>query len=165
VQENGRTIPNQPASGLTTAGTTFLLRASVAQHFYVQGEVVTMVSSLPPAWVWLSAFAFLSASVWLIVSFCVFRSILNRLNPVFDELTASVAELGNTASHAVSRASLTMDMVEQRVGQAMSQANTGSAVASRQSIGIGTVLTGLYLATRVAGMLRGKAKTKKKRRR
>lgn len=123
-----------------------------------------MGEPLPSFWVWLSAFAFFLASTWLITSFIVFFLIRNRLGLVLDDLRKGIGELGDTATHTVTRASLTMDMVEQRVGQAMSQANTGSAVAGRQSVGVGTVLTGLYLASRVVGMLRGKAKTKTKKR-
>ncbi len=123
------------------------------------------MNPLPPVWVWLSAFAFGLASLWLVSSLFVFAQILRRVMPLMDDLKGNVREIGDLAATTVSHASLTMDMVEQRVGQAMSQANTGSAIATRQSVGVGTVLTGLYLASRAAMMLRGNRKSKKTKRR
>lgn len=120
---------------------------------------------LPPSWIWLSFLAFLMASIWLLVSMFVFVQVLRQLFPMMDKLRGNVKEIGDLATHTVSRASLTMDMVEQRVGQAMAQANTGSVEATRQSVGIGTVLTGLYIASRVVGMVRGHRKPQKKSKR
>ena len=122
------------------------------------------MNSLPPLWVTFSALAFGMASLWLLASLFVFVQVLRRLFPLIDDLRGNVVEIGDIATHTVTRASLTMDMVEQRVGQAMAQANTGSAIATRQSVGIGTVLTGLYIASRVASMVRGKSKKPKRRR-
>lgn len=123
------------------------------------------MNPFPPLWVSLSAVAFFVASLWLIVSLFVFAQILRRLFPLIDDLRGNVVEMGDLASHTVTQASLTMDMVEQRVSQAMSQANAGSALATKQSVGVGTLLTGLYIASRVASMVRGKSKPQKSKRR
>jgi len=109
--------------------------------------------------------AFVFASLWLLASLFVFVQVLRHLFPLLDDLKGNVREIGDLATHTVTRASSTMDMVEQRVGQAMAQANAGSEIATRQSVGIGTVLTGIYIASRVASMVRGNRKPKKSKRR
>lgn len=123
------------------------------------------MNPLPPLWVGLSALAFGLASLWLSVSLYVFVQVLRRLGLLMDDLRGNVKEVGDLATHTVTRASLTMDMVEQRVGQAMAQANTGAAEATRQSVGVGTILTGIYIASRVVGMVRGNRKPQKRAKR
>ena len=122
---------------------------------------------MPGLWVFLSTVAFVSAILALLVSLGAMGQILGKLLPLLTESRQQVQDLGDIATHTVSQASDTMEIVELRVSEAMGQATHAGVTASRQTVGVGSALAGLYLVSRVAGLMRqaeAKAKTRAKER-
>ncbi len=80
--------------------------------------------------------------------------ILSQLLPLLDDTRNQVQDLGDLAASTVGYASDTMDIVENRVTQAMDQASSSGKAAASQALGVGTTLTGLYMASRLVGLVR-----------
>ena len=106
-------------------------------------------------WFGISGFAFIMASLSLLVALFVLSSILRVVLGILDDTQNQITDLGDIAANAVGRAAETMELVELRVGQAMGQATQGSLVVKSQAAGVGGALAGLFIASRVATMLRG----------
>lgn len=106
-------------------------------------------------WYLFSSFALLCAILALLITGFVFLSILGKLSPLLQDTYDEILDLGDIAATTVGHASDTLDIVEQRVSETMSQAEVGARSATSQVVGIGTALAGLYLVVRCIGMLRG----------
>ena len=119
---------------------------------------------MPTAWFWVSLVAFVLATLVFLVSGFVFFRILSQLLPLLDDTRNQVQDLGDLAASTVGHASETMDIVEARVSQAMGQASLSGKAAAHQALGVGTALTGIYMASRVIGMVRKMWQTKQKSR-
>lgn len=115
-------------------------------------------------WWYISGAAFIMGIVWLGLSGLVGYLLINQILPLLTEIKQSVQDLGDITSHTLASASDTMELVELRVSQAMGQATQAGASISRQSLGIGSVLTGLYIATRFGSLLRNAPRKKQRRR-
>jgi hypothetical protein len=109
---------------------------------------------MPVAWFWISLAAFICAIVVFVVSGFVLMRILSQLLPLLDDTRNQVQDLGDLAAATVGHASETMDIVETRVSQAMGQAAISGKAAASQAMGVGTALTGLYMATRLVSAVR-----------
>lgn len=109
---------------------------------------------MPLAWFWISLGAFVLAIVMLLVSGFVLVRILGALLPLLDETRNQVLDLGDIAVGTLGHASDTMDIVEARVSQTMGQAAISGKEAASQAMGVGTALTGIYMASRVVGTVR-----------
>lgn len=117
---------------------------------------------MPLAWFWISVVAFVCAIVLFLVSGFILARILGQVLPLLDDTRNQVQDLGDLAASAVGHASETMDIVEGRVSQVMGQASISGKAAANQALGVGTALTGIYMASRLFGTVR-KMWEKKKR--
>ena len=117
-----------------------------------------------------STFSFVSGILWLVVSACGLARLVSRVMPLLTETHDNIQDLGNLSANTVGRVSDTMELVELRVSQAMGNAAQGGKSVTKQALGVGTALAGLYMASRVVGVLRGQlrdskpGKVKRKRR-
>src|SRR3954454_25108212 len=108
---------------------------------------------MPLAWFWISVAAFACGTVLFIVLGFIFFRILGQLLPLLDDTRNQVQDLGDLAASTVGHASETMDLVEARVSDAMGEAASSGKAAASQALGVGTALTGLYMATRVVALI------------
>jgi len=106
-------------------------------------------------WVWVSGFAFLIASLCLLLSAYYLWRIARNVLPLLEDTRTQVQDLGDLAANTVGRANDAMELVELRVSQTMGQAAQAGEDMTRQAIGVGSVLAGLYAAARIAQTLRG----------
>ena len=111
-------------------------------------------NGMPVAWFWISLGAFSCATLLFAVSGFILFRILSQVLPLLEDTRNHVQDLGDVATSAVAHASDTMDIVQDRVSQTMGQAALSGKAAATQALGVGTVLTGIYMATRVAGAVR-----------
>ena len=122
---------------------------------------------MPLAWFWISIAAFTCATALLLVSGFVLARILSQILPLLDDTRNQIQDLGDLAASTVGHASETMDIVEMRVSQAMTQAQLSGKAAAHHALGVGTALSGIYMASRLIGtvskMLKTKHKSAKKR--
>ena len=109
---------------------------------------------MPLAWFWISLGAFVCATLLLLVSGFVLMRILSQLLPLLDDTRNQVQDLGDLAAATVGHASETMDIIETRVSQAMGQAALSGKAAAGQALGVGTALSGIYMASRLVGAMR-----------
>src|SRR5947209_2608071 len=117
---------------------------------------------MPAAWFWISLIAFSCATALFLVSGFVLFRILSQILPLLDDTRNQVQDLGDLAASTVGHASETMEIVETRVSQAMGQAALSGKAAANQALGVGTALTGLYMATRLVGAIRKVWQSKQK---
>lgn len=110
----------------------------------------------------ISSVAFVVASVALLTTGFVFLSLMGKLAPLLQDTHDEILDLGDLAAETVGHASDTLDLIEQRVNETMTQAEVGAQSAKSQVIGIGTTIAGIYLVTRFIGMLRGDSQPKRK---
>lgn len=115
-----------------------------------------------PGWYFFSSVALFFAIVALLTTGFVFFSLLGKLSPLLQDTHDEILELGDIAAATVGHASDTLDLVEQRVNETLTQAEVGAQSAKTQVIGIGTAIAGIYLTARFIGMLRGDSKPKRK---
>ena len=80
--------------------------------------------------------------------------ILSQILPLLDDTRNQVQDLGDLAASTMGHASDTLDIIETRVSQTMGQAALSGKAAAGQALGVGTALSGLYMATRVFGEVR-----------
>ena len=102
-----------------------------------------------------STFSFVSGIIWLIVSACGLAGLVSKVMPLLAETHDNIQDLGDVSANTVGRVSDTMDLVELRVSQAMGNAAQGGKSVTKQALGVGTALAGLYMASRVVSTLRG----------
>lgn len=95
-------------------------------------------------------------------AFALFR-IFSVVLPLLQETRQNIQDLGDISASAVGRASETMDLVENRVSQTMGQATQAGVSVTQQAMGVGTLLAGIYMASRAASLLPGKLGGKKRR--
>ena len=117
---------------------------------------------MPIAWFWISFIAFVLAAVMFLVSGFVLARILGQVLPLLDDTRNQVQDLGDIAASTVGHASETMDLVETSISQAMGQAAISGKAASKQAMGVGTALAGLYMASRLVGAVRNMFGSKKR---
>ena len=115
---------------------------------------------MPAAWFWISFCAFVCATLLFIVSGFVLARILGQVLPLLDDTRNQVQDLGDLAASTVGHASEAMDIVESRVSQTMGQAALSGKAAANQALGVGTALTGIYMASRLIGSVRKMWKAK-----
>ena len=118
---------------------------------------------MPTYWYALSFIAFVVATLAYIVSLGIMGQVARVVLPLLDETRDQIQDLGDLAANTVGRASESMDLVELRVSQAMGQAAQGSAAATNQAMGVGSVLAGIYVVSRLATLLRGTFQKKRRR--
>ncbi len=109
---------------------------------------------MPLAWFWISLGAFVCATALLLFSGFVLMRILSQILPLLDDTRNQVQDLGDLAADTMGHASETLDIIETRVSQTMGQAALSGKAAASQALGVGTALSGLYMATRVFGEVR-----------
>ena len=109
---------------------------------------------MPLAWFWISLAALICATVLFLVSGFLLVRILGQVLPMLDETRSQVRDLGDLAAGSIGHAADAMDIVESRVSQAMDQAAASGKAAANQALGVGTALSGLYMATKLVGALR-----------
>jgi hypothetical protein len=114
-------------------------------------------------WYFVSTVAFSLAALCLLVCAFVFFSVLSKLSPLLEEAKDQIQDLGDLTTNTVGRAADTMDLVELRVSQTMGQATLAGKETTRQALGLGTTLAGLYVAARFVGALSGNAHAGRKR--
>lgn len=102
----------------------------------------------------LTALIFVVGIVALAVSGLGFYRLVSETAPFLDETKDNVQDLGDLAASTVGRVADTVDLVELRVSQTMAQVTQGGASAAKQALGVGTVLAGIYMASRVIGLAR-----------
>ncbi len=110
---------------------------------------------VPMAWFIVSFVALSSGILAYVVSLGIMGQIARLVLPLLDETRDQIQDLGDLAANTVGRASESMDLVELRVTQAMGQAAQGSAAATQQAMGVGSVLAGIYVVSRLAALFRG----------
>lgn len=110
---------------------------------------------MPFSWFLVSCFAFWAGIIAYIVSLFVMGQMARVILPLLDETRGQIQDLGDLAANTVGRASESMELVELRVSQAMGQAAQGSSAATQQAMGVGSVLAGIYVVSRIATLLRG----------
>lgn len=116
-------------------------------------------------WYIVSTIAFLCAICALIGSGFVFYSLYVRVAPLLEDSRNDLQDLGDLATNTVGRAADTMELVELRVSQTMGQAAAAGKDTTRQAVGLGTVIAGIYMATRFAGVFKTHNRPAAKRRR
>lgn len=109
---------------------------------------------MPLAWYWISFAALACGTVLFLVSGFILARIASQVLPMLDETRNQVQDLGDLAASTVGSAAETMDILESRVSQTMSQVNVSGKAAANQALGVGTALSGLYLVVKVVGGLR-----------
>ncbi len=107
-------------------------------------------------WIFLvvTALIFLVGIVALAVSGWGFYRLISNTTPLLTETRDNVQDLGDLAANTVGRVADTVDLVELRVSQTMAQATQGGVSATKQALSVGTILAGIYMASRVFGMAR-----------
>ena len=90
----------------------------------------------------------------LLVAGFVLMRILSQILPLLDDTRNQVQDLGDLAADTMGHASETLDIIETRVSQTMGQAALSGKAAAGQALGVGTTLTGIYMASRVVGSVR-----------
>ena len=118
---------------------------------------------MSPAWQWISGIAFLFATLYLLTSATIILLIVGRLSPLLADTKNQIQDLGDLATNTVARTADTMEIVENRVSQAMGQATLAGKDATRQALGLGTVLAGVYVVSRFVQTLRSHLKPSRKR--
>ena len=113
--------------------------------------------------IWTSAFAFLMAIIWLVVSAVALFKLIERVMPLLTETKDNIRDLGDLSANTVGRASDTMDLVELRVTQAMGNAAEAGTSVTKQVLGLGTILASAYMGVRIIGMLRTQLQGNKRR--
>lgn len=116
-------------------------------------------------WFWITGAFCLFGVIYLLVSGACFMMLGGAVLPVLAETRRQVQDLGDLAANTTSRASETMDIVEGRVSEALGQAAAAGKDATRQAFSIGTVVAGIYVATRLFGEFRSKFSTGTRKRR
>ncbi len=116
-------------------------------------------------WYAISGFAFVWAALGLAISGFLIARMIGGVLPLLTDAKSQVQDLGDLAANTVGRASDTMELVELRVSQAMGQATQAGTAVSKQAVGVGGVLAGVFLASRIAGLLRNQLSPKRKSRR
>jgi hypothetical protein len=123
---------------------------------------------MPLAWFGVSFAAFACGIVLFLVSGFILLRILSQVLPMLDETRNQVQDLGDIAAGTVGHASETMDILESRVAQTMGQVSVSGKAAANQALGVGTAISGIYLAAKLVGSLRSmfqaKQRAAKKRR-
>ena len=114
-------------------------------------------------WFGISGFAFICATVAFLVSLFILGQIARVVLPLLDETRDQIQDLGDLAANTVGRAAESLDLVELRVTQAMGQAAQGSAAATQQAVGVGSVLAGLYVVSRLASTVTGVFRKRRRR--
>jgi hypothetical protein len=120
---------------------------------------------LNTGWFVISGLAFVSGAIWLVVSGWVGYRLLNRILPMLGETRTQIQDLGDLAANTVGRASDTMDIVEMRVSETMGQATQAGASVTKQALGLGSALAGMYMLSRIAAQLRGNSSQNRRRNR
>jgi hypothetical protein len=115
-------------------------------------------------WWFLSAGAFLVGIVWLALSAVLGGLLWGRVAPLLTETRAQIQDLGDQAAHTVGQAGETMELIEARVSETMGQATQAGVSASRQAIGVGSVVAGIYVVSRLGGMIRAQLSRRSGRR-
>ena len=114
-------------------------------------------------WIFLivTALIFVVGIVSLAVSGYGFYRLVSEAAPLLDETKDNVQDLGDLTANTVGRVADTVDLVELRVSQTMAQATQGGISATKQALSVGTILAGIYMASRVFGMARQQFKKKR----
>ncbi len=115
-----------------------------------------------PIW-YISGAAFIFGIVWLLASAGVGALLSRQLLPLLADTKEQIQDLGDLAANAVGRAAETMDLVELRVSQTMGQATQAGVSVTRQALGLGSILAGIYMVSRFASVLQGQGKHRRKR--
>jgi|SRR5579884_101802 len=115
-------------------------------------------------WVWVSAIAFIFASVYLLTSGYMIWRITGSLAPLLTETKNQIQDLGDLAANTIGQAEDTMEIIEVRTSQTMGQAALAGRAATRQALGLGTILAGLYVVTRFVQNMRPARKRSRRRR-
>ena len=102
----------------------------------------------------LTGLGFVVGTVSLAVSGWGFYRLVSETTPLLEETKDNIQDLGDLAANTVGRVADTVDLVELRVSQTMAQATQGGASATKQALGVGTALAGIYMASRVLGLAR-----------
>ncbi len=102
----------------------------------------------------LTGLIFVVGIVALTISGVGFYRLVSETAPFLDETKDNVQDLGDLAANTVGRVADTVDLVEMRVSQTMAQATQGGISATKQALSVGTVLAGIYMASRVLGLAR-----------
>jgi hypothetical protein len=133
-------------------GTNEWLHLSVQHNARSVRKETTMLG-----WGWFlaSGLAFCFGIVWLAVSSWVGYQLLRELLPLLSDTRHQIQDLGDLAANTVGRASDTMEIVEMRVSETMGQATQAGVSVTKQALGFGSALAGLYMISRVASLLRG----------
>lgn len=106
-------------------------------------------------WIWLSGAMFVFGIVYLVVSGAVFAALGRAVTPLLGELKTSIQELGDQTTNTIGSAAETMDLVEARVTASARQAVEAGATVREQTVGVGLVMAGVYVATRIVALFRG----------
>jgi hypothetical protein len=109
---------------------------------------------MPVAWFWVSAVALICGTALLLVSGFVLMRVLGQVLPLLDETRNQVQDLGDLAAGTVGHAAETMDILEMRVSQTMGEVQVSGKAAANQALGVGTALSGIYLAVKLVGAIR-----------
>ena len=115
-------------------------------------------------WLGFSGAAFVTAIIYLLVSMFVIWRIAGSLVPLLTETKSQIQDLGDLAANTIGQAEDTMEIIEVRTSQTMGQATLAGRVATRQALGLGTILAGLYVVARFAQNLRPARKRSRRRR-
>jgi hypothetical protein len=118
---------------------------------------------MPSWWVWLSAFAFIFGVLYLLTSGFVIWRLTGSLAPLLTETKNQIQDLGDLAANTIGQAEDTMEIIEVRTSQTMGQAALAGRAATRQALGLGTILAGLYVVARFAQNLRPARKRGRRR--
>lgn len=114
-------------------------------------------------WIWISAIAFIFASLYLLTSGYVIWRITGSLVPLLTETKSQIQDLGDLAANTIGQAEDTMEIIEMRTSQTMGQAALAGRATTRQALGLGTILAGLYVVARFAQNLRPQRKRSRRR--
>lgn len=117
---------------------------------------------MPTGWFWVSGIAFGLSAVTLLLSGFVLVRILGQVLPLLEDTRRQVTDLGDLAADTIGHASEAMDIIESRVGQTLGQAEVSGRATAGQALSVGTALTGLYMASRAFGAVRGAFAAKKR---
>jgi len=117
-----------------------------------------------PVWLGVSCAAFITAILYLLVSMFVLWRISGSLAPLLTETKSQIQDLGDLAANTIGQAEDTMEIIETRTSQTMGQAALAGRATTRQALGLGTVLAGLYVVARFAQNLRPSRKRARRRR-
>ena len=107
-----------------------------------------------PVWLGISCAAFVSAILYLLISMFVVWRLTGSVVPLLTETRKQIQDLGDLAANTIGQAEDTMEIIEVRTSQTMGQATLAGRAATRQALGLGTILAGLYVVARFAQNLR-----------